>query len=300
MTTANQPSPQSPSADDPSSAALPTVLSWRRLDAEQRLGFSGARFTRVNTPLSLLVATTLSVAFYAVVANLEGVYLRQMFCERGPVPYAIVFLFSWSLAILFFKWRKLRLQRRALSISLCPEDEHFVLSPTTVDDVMRRLYERVEEPQRFVVFNRVLVALSNLRNLGRVGDVDDILRTQADHDESILETSYALVRGFVWAIPVLGFIGTVLGLSAAIGSFGGVLGESSEMTDIAISLREVTAGLAVAFETTLEALVAALILQLLATFLRKSEEEFLDGVQEYCQQQIVNRLRMTPFEPIET
>lgn len=38
-----------------------------------------------------------------------------------------------------------------------------------------------------------------------------------------METSYALVQGFVWAIPVLGFIGTVVGLSQAIGGFTAVL-----------------------------------------------------------------------------
>ena len=38
-----------------------------------------------------------------------------------------------------------------------------------------------------------------------------------------METSYSVINAFVWAIPVLGFIGTVLGLSQAIGQFGGVL-----------------------------------------------------------------------------
>jgi len=46
----------------------------------------------------------------------------------------------------------------------------------------------------------------------------------------------------------------------------------------------------------LEALVAAVSIQLLLTFLRKSEEEFLDNCDEYCHRHIVNRLRMTPYE----
>src|SRR5690606_19308079 len=115
-------------------------------------------------------------------------------------------------------------------------------------------------------------------------------------DESTMETSYSLLVGFIWAIPVLGFIGTVLGLSEAIGGFGAVLGESHDISQIANSLRTVTGGLATAFETTLEALVAALAIQILFTFLRKSEEEFLDECAEYCQVHVVNRLRMTPFD----
>jgi biopolymer transport protein ExbB/TolQ len=154
----------------------------------------------------------------------------------------------------------------------------------------------VDDPRHFLVLNRIQIALSNLRNLGRVTDVDEILRSQAEHDEAAMDTSYSLLRGFIWAIPVLGFIGTVLGLSDAIGAFGGMLGTVDDVSQITASLRDVTGGLAVAFETTLEALVAALAIQLFATFLRKSEEEFLDQAREYCHKHIVNRLRMTPFE----
>ena len=38
-------------------------------------------------------------------------------------------------------------------------------------------------------------------------------------DEGRVDASYALVRVFVWAVPTLGFIGTVLGLGAAVGGF---------------------------------------------------------------------------------
>jgi biopolymer transport protein ExbB/TolQ len=98
------------------------------------------------------------------------------------------------------------------------------------------------------------------------------------------------------SIPVLGFIGTVVGLSYAISSFGGVLGKSTEVNEISNSLKGVTSGLATAFETTLEGLVAALAIQLVLTFLKKTEEEFLDECREYCHRNIVNRLRMMPFD----
>ena len=154
----------------------------------------------------------------------------------------------------------------------------------------------VDEPKHFILFDRISIALSNLRNLGRVSDVEDILRSQAEHQESAMETSYSLVKGFIWAIPVLGFIGTVLGLSQAIGSFGLVLENTEDIHQISTALKSVTAGLAIAFETTLEALVAAMVLQLLLTFLKRSEEDFLDDCTEYCVRRIVSRLRIMPFE----
>jgi hypothetical protein len=68
------------------------------------------------------------------------------------------------------------------------------------------------------------------------------------------------------------------------------------MSQVKEALRGVTSGLSIAFETTLEGLVAALAVQLLLTLLKKSEEEFLDGCTEYCTRRIVGRLRLSPLE----
>ncbi len=271
-------------------------LSWTRRDIEQRCGFRGGRYTAVNTAFSALLAAVLTIAFFAALLPLRHTGFAQMFFERGPVPYAIVFFSAWALAILFVKSRKLAFQRKSLGLSIVPPDHDFVLSSTNVDAVIDNIFAAVDEPKHFVLFNRIMIALANLRNLGRVSDVDDILRSQAEHDESLMDTSYLLVGGFVWAIPVLGFIGTVLGLSQAIGGFGGVLHSAEELSSIATELKGVTAGLATAFETTLEALVAALAIQLIMTFLRKSEQDFLDACSEYCVRQIVNKLRIMPYE----
>jgi biopolymer transport protein ExbB/TolQ len=142
-----------------------------------------------------------------------------------------------------------------------------------------------------MLFSRIERCLSNLKNLGRVGDVDDILRSQADNDENYTESTYTLTKGFVWAIPVFGFIGTVLGLSEAIGKFGLVLGQGAEMDQLREALRGVTHGLSVAFETTLIGLVGAVTVQLLLNALRKQEEQFLDECNEYCHRNIISKLR---------
>lgn len=269
-------------------------LNWARQDVEQRFFFAGGRFTRVNGLLTGLIGILLAVAFYAVLMTtpLSRTSFGQIFLDRGPTQHAVVVLFFWSLAILVFKRSKLRLQRRAFDVRVLPDEPGFVISPSTVDQVLDRIREIADDPRHFMVLNRVEMALSNLRNLGRVGDVEEILRSQASQDESQMETSYALLQGFVWAIPVLGFIGTVLGLSQAIGSFTAVLGTGEDVSAITGALGKVTAGLATAFDTTLVALVAALIIQLLMVMTKKSEEEFLDEAMEYGIRNIVGRLRL--------
>jgi len=273
-------------------------LSWTRQDIEQRLAFPGGRYTRVNTWLSALMGVLLTLLFYGVLLLFRKSAIADMFLNRGAIPYFIVLFSAWALAILFLKWRKLAFQRKTLAHAVVPADHDFVLSSATVEAVMNNIYRTVDDPKYFVLFNRIVIALSNLRNLGRVADVDDILRSQATHDESSMETSYALVRGFVWAVPVLGFIGTVLGLSQAIGGFGSVLQTAEDMTKIKSALQGVTGGLATAFQTTLQALVAALFIQLILTFLKKTEEEFLDACGEYCVRHVVNRLRIMPYEQV--
>ena len=274
-------------------------LPWARKDIEQRLGFRGARFTGANAKLTMLVGAACTVAFYACLHWVGSGSLREfarMFTERGPTPYAICFFSFWSLAILVVKWRKVAFQWKVLDYSIVPNEADFVLSAGTTDIVVNNIYSIVDEPKHFVLFNRIMIALSNLRNLGRVTDVEEILRSQAENDEAAMESSYTLISGFVWAIPVLGFIGTVLGLSSAIGGFAPALENAQELSMLKDSLRDVTSGLATAFQTTLQALVAALVIQLLITFLRKSEEDFLDSCSSYCLRNIVNRLRIMIYE----
>lgn len=270
------------------------ALNWRKRDIEQRLFFPGGRYTRVNNLLSGLIGLLLTAIFYVVVGgtDLSRTFFGQIFLDRGQTQYLVVFLTSWSLAILGLKYLKLRLQRKSLDLPLIPDELGFTVSTTSAEQVLKTIQEQVDDPRHFMLTNRVVMALSNLRNLGRVGDVDEILRSQAAQDESAMETSYAMVQGFVWAIPVLGFIGTVLGLSTAIGGFSSVLKSAEDVTQISDSLQGVTAGLATAFDTTLIALIAALIIQLLMVVVKKAEEEFLDEALEYGIQKIVGRLRL--------
>ncbi|GAB4136002.1 MotA/TolQ/ExbB proton channel family protein [Thermopirellula anaerolimosa] len=275
--------------------AVKTPLRWHRDDPERRWGLRGGRFTRVNMLAAGIASAILCAGVLGGLLALPERWARyaDIILHRGPTQYATVFLAIWSVLFLWIKWRKLRVQRTALSYSVAPDDPDFVLSPLTVDEVVQRIYAVADEPQAYLLYHRILLALSNLRNLGRVTEVDDILRSIADQDEAALETSYSLVQGFVWAIPVLGFIGTVLGLSQSIGAFSQVLAGGGDVSSLTQGLRSVTAGLGTAFDTTLVALIAALIIQMGITSLRKAEYEFLESCSEYCSRFIIGRLRLT-------
>jgi biopolymer transport protein ExbB/TolQ len=155
---------------------------------------------------------------------------------------------------------------------------------------------QVDDPDAFILFSRVKRAVLSLRNIGRVSDVEAIIQSQSDGDANSMDTSYTLVKGFLWAMPVLGFIGTVQGLSVAIGQFSTVLAQNTEVNGLRDSLKGVVLGLSVAFDTTLVALICTLILQLLMSYLRKKEEEFLGRCDDYCHRNLVSKLRLLGHE----
>jgi len=201
-------------------------------------------------------------------------------------------LFFWALAILFLKSRKLTFQNEALSLSAVPQHPEFLLNRETARAVLARVHSLVDNAAHFLLLNRIERSLSNLQNIGQVSDVATILRNQAEYDEAQVASSYSLVNSFLWAIPVLGFIGTVLGLRQAIGALGLTLEAGGDIMAIRQSLQAVTAGLATKFETTLIALVCAVIIQILLAFLQSRESEFLDACNDYCHAHVASKLKL--------
>ena len=276
-----------------------TLLAWSQQDIENRIGFKGGRYTNVNHLFAFLAALLLTGSFYALMVfvfkHLPGAsFIANMFLRPANqftmIPATLFFFIGAT--VLWLKHFKLRFQERALGLAAVPDAPDFVLNETTAAAVLARLHERVDHPRHFVLCNRIDRALSNLKNIGQINDVSSNPRAQAENEEDQVASSYTLINGLVWAIPVLGFIGTVQGLSIAIGNFGLTLETAMNITVIRDSLKGVTAGLATAFETTLIALVFALILQLWVTVQQKREMSFLDECNDYCHSHVVSRLRL--------
>jgi hypothetical protein len=290
----------------------PELLAWSQADIENRFGFKGGRYTSVNHAFAFLIGALLSAILYAsmifvfihlpVASKVATIYMRPS-NQFAVIP--ATFFFFGGIAILFLKGKKIQFQQRALYLSAVPIEPEFILTETTAATVLARIHSLVDHPRHFVLFNRLDRALSNFRNIGQVGDVSAILRAQAENDEDQVASSYTVVNGLVWAIPVLGFIGTVLGLSLAIGRFTATLQAAGDISLIRASLQGVTGGLATAFESTLVALTFTLILQLVITFQQKREMAFLDECNDYCHSHIVSKLRLAdrqqpPSAPIAT
>lgn len=272
------------------------VLDWHLGDIEQRFGFRGGKYTDVNFWFVLLVSGILTALGFIGLGfapdTIRTGKAVALLIARGWTPYAMVGLAMFALVMLFVKWRKLAFQRRAFAIELIPAGTSFALTPETAQEALKRLNEQVDDPKRFVLFNRIERALLNLRNVGNLSDVSEMLRAQAENDESQMEASYGLLAGIIWVIPILGFIGTVIGLSGAIGGFGAVLNTEASVASLKESLTPVTSNLSIAFDTTFLALLLAMVVQMLQTLLRKQEDRFLDDCRDYVHVTIISRLKL--------
>ena len=276
------------------------LFDWKRMDPEAKLGIPAKKYTGVNPIWAFFLGIVLTVFFYGSLYpfwQLNSIQFINMFFPGGAenrswIPIGTTFLSMWCLAFLMIKYRKIKIQQKVFSLNILPATQGFILSPDNSSVVQRLIDEQVYHASGFIALNRIQKTLANLKNIGRVSDVSSVLNDLALADEKYIEGTYTLPKGLIWAIPVTGFIGTVLGLSEAVGGFGKVLSGGASMDVLKQSLGGVTGGLAVAFETTLIALVAALLLQLLMTMIMQREEDLMDECGNYCYQNIVSRLKM--------
>jgi biopolymer transport protein ExbB/TolQ len=141
-----------------------------------------------------------------------------------------------------------------------------------------------KSPHDFILVNRLYSAFASLNALRDPSALPGVVSSHAESDEIQSDESYAFPSMLLFLIPILGFIGTVIGLSQSIGGFGAALSQNTEdITNLIASLQNVTGGLSVAFDTTLFALLCALLLQLYFSMIRSKESHFYEDCTGFFQ-----------------
>jgi biopolymer transport protein ExbB/TolQ/ABC-type transporter Mla subunit MlaD len=253
--------------------------------------------TDVSLFITGLLGLLLSMIFYTIfpLPQLRGSYFYEVFAERGNIPYAIAFLFFWTAAILIFKAVKVWQQKSAFRFEIIPSNMA-TINLQNVDQIKENIIRLFRNPREKIVANRIWTALEHYSSVEMEENVGDILRYQAEIDAGIMDSSYNISKTFIWAIPILGFIGTVLGIGSAVGGFSKFTQAALEIDQIKTALDVITSGLSVAFDTTLAGLVGSLILMLPSTALQNTEEKFLAEVENYCIDNMLNKLEGTRGE----
>lgn len=112
--------------------------------------------------------------------------------------------------------------------------------------------------------------LDRQKRKGHAGQLSDDMRDLADRDSDADHDVLQFVRIIIWAIPMLGFLGTVIGITQTLGGL--------DFTDGAAAVDRLKSGLYVAFDTTALGLVLSVIAIFLQFPVEKSSRQLLDKV----------------------
>ena len=239
---------------------------------------------------SALAGLVLTAAFYLLLGRLPGGRIPELFLDRGFVPYVVTAMASWALLLLAHRTTRLRAEARLLDHDWLAADHSGRIAPSGVPAVLDGLARGPAPLPTSFLARRLARALRHFESRRRVVEVVEYLSAESSADEGRVDASYALVRVFVWAVPTLGFIGTVLGIGAAVGGFSETLEAASSLDGMKESIGAVTGGLGVAFDTTLLALVMSIAIMFPASAVQRLEENLLADVDDYCADVLLPRL----------
>ena len=124
-------------------------------------------------------------------------------------------------------------------------------------------------------------SLRRYRITGDVQNTSDAIQTSVEALGIRFEADNAMIRYIIWAIPSIGFVGTVRGIGQAL---------SQADAALAGDIAGMTASLGTAFNSTLVALLASLVLMLLLHALQRAQDRRLIDIQTYCEEFLLKRI----------
>lgn len=242
----------------------------------------------LSTVMAFMIGLPLGIAILAGIQmgplgnTIVGRYVSH------PVEMVSVVLFACACGALLTKLLGYGKELLAFRVRWLP-------TPTQTPEPIERINELIEHSmrqnrrlQRTYLGRRVLGILDFVQSRQTADDLDDHMRGLADNDDITLEGSYSLIRFITWAIPILGFLGTVLGITGAI---SGVKPE-----DLENNLSAVTDGLATAFDTTAVALALTMVIMFFNFIVERLEQSLLEKVNRYADQHLAHRFERASSE----
>lgn len=253
----------------------------------QRGGWHEEDHANVSFLISLGYGLLFTAIFLGAMFPFAGQYFSDIFLDRGWVNYAEVFLFIWGIVILVMKWKKTKRQRQAMLLDIVPNKLGTEINSDTVGSFIEHIYKLPNRLRDSLMVNRIRKGMELFEKRNNNGEVDSFLNSQSDIDANRISGSYTLLKVLLWAIPILGFIGTVQGLSQAVGSLSA---GSTDPEALKASINELTKGLGVAFDTTLLGLILSMIMSFPMAIMQKNEEEMLTEIDAFCTEKLLPKL----------
>lgn len=217
-------------------------------------------------------------------AGIEFVQDRSLYVIlRDYEQESCFILMFWAMAIMGFKGREALRERALLQEDLVKVSHGLSVLPEDTREYIRPIQALPEQSLRLLLPRALTVALQRFASTKNIQNVSEAVKSICDTETDRLDSELSMIRYIAWAIPSIGFIGTVRGIGDALGqAYKAVQGD----------IAGVTASLGVAFNSTLVALVISIILMFMVHQLQLIQERLVLDTQAYCDQRLINHMQV--------
>jgi len=201
---------------------------------------------------------------------------------KDPEQETAIILAIWALGLAVMKTFALGRHRRQLDAGLLRVPTGFRILPGDVREYSHKL-EALPAGERDLIPARTIRRA--LKRFGETANVQDAATTVHDYCESEaarLDSELAMIRFCVWAIPAIGFVGTVRGIGHALaGAQLALRGDTSA----------VTGGLGVSFNSTFVALVLSIVIMYVIHELQLRQERLVLDTELHVDDTVISNLQ---------
>ena len=192
-------------------------------------------------------------------------------------------LMFWAIAIMAFKTREAMRERTLLNQDFVQVMDGMSILPEDTREFTRPIQALPDEQREALLPRSLLAALHRFASTHNVQDASEAAKSVCDAESDRLDSELSMVRYIAWAIPSIGFIGTVRGIGEALGqAYRAVEGD----------IAGVTTSLGVAFNSTFIALVISIVLMFLMHQLQLIQERLVLDTHNYCDQRLLRFLQV--------
>ena len=240
-----------------------------------------------NLGWPLLWGSVFSITFYELLNGpLNNDVLHRYFLGH-PIAIATTVMFFIALAALLLRGLNLLGQQLIISSLALPESE--AQWKQSDQEQATELLEHTESwsprVQSSYLGARLVSLLEKVQSSGSVTTLGDEMKYASERDADRQYEGASLVRIIIWATPMLGFLGTVMGITQALGDLAGQqLGN-----DLNAAMQGLFGGLYVAFDTTAVALTLSIVLMFCQFMSDQLESQLLLDVDQRVEDELRGR-----------
>ena len=220
----------------------------------------------------------------------------DLLIRRGVIPFFTVAAFALTISILHRKFRLIHMQLNFIQQEPAPEGINF-----HDHDAVGAYIDNLKAKPHFED-NMLTTRLSRLLEAwlasGTPDRIADMAVEEAEFDYSVRDDGHRLLITLLWSIPILGFVGTVMGISGAVGGFTRVMEAADSLVKLKEGIQAVTMSLSVAFDTTFVALILALIGTFTHTIAKSKEDAVIESIDTFVEDHLISKLHTEEQEKV--